>query len=272
MQTPNPAYKSPAQRDGRSTVTGSLVQAVLLFALAFMTVFSYAVTPPPVAKRLPESFTARYQVWSGGLNVGVSEWAFHHYPNGRYRFETNNTTTGLARLIRNEHITERSSGDMAVSGPVPTDYLYERVGGKRPRRVQMHFNHSTRTATIDDRAGARSTAITAQVQDRVSYFLKLMVDLGGQSENLAYDVSDRGKLKRYRIEKVGQETLDTAFGALETVSVRRVPDAEDDKETIVWAAPALGYLPVRITHREEGGLDFTLVLSRTSLRRPNAAD
>jgi hypothetical protein len=50
---------------------------------------------------------------------------------------------------------------------------------------------------------------------------------------------------------VDQERVETVVGALDTTVVERRREGEE-RLTRIWCAPALGYLPVQVEHREDG--------------------
>ena len=59
------------------------------------------------------------------------------------------------------------------------------------------------------------------------------------------------------MEEIGNERISTELGLLNTLKVRRLR-AGSRRETILWCAEELGYLPVRITHREPDGTTLEL--------------
>jgi hypothetical protein len=79
-----------------------------------------------------------------------------------------------------------------------------------------------------------------------------------------YLIADGGRLKHYQIKRLEQETITTPLGSINTVKFKRQRDRDSDKdrETTLWCAPELNYLPVKLEHIEKDGTKFTAVLRR----------
>jgi hypothetical protein len=61
---------------------------------------------------------------------------------------------------------------------------------------------------------------------------------------------------------VGEETLKTALGEIDTLKFTRVKNIDSKRKTTLWCSPKLGYLPVQIEHVDKDGSTFTAVLRR----------
>jgi len=124
--------------------------------------------------------------------------------------------------------------------------------------VRIRFDWERGSARIATPADAWTLAVRPTTLDKLVYTLVLMRDLGRGAERLAYDIADGGKLKRYVFRVEGRESIETGLGRLETLRLRR--EHRSARETTLWSAPALGYLPVRIDHRERDGTRISLRL------------
>jgi hypothetical protein len=62
---------------------------------------------------------------------------------------------------------------------------------------------------------------------------------------------------------VGKETLELPAGTFETVKILRLRENKK-RETLVWCAPALNYLPVRIWQREKDDVEYESELEEFS--------
>ena len=83
--------------------------------------------------------------------------------------------------------------------------------------------------------------------------------------SLRYAIADKNKLKDYEFKNGGTEEVVTAAGTYRAVKLSRGTTA-DDRQTTVWCAAGLGWLPVKVEYREKNG-DITTALLRT-LRKP----
>jgi hypothetical protein len=79
--------------------------------------------------------------------------------------------------------------------------------------------------------------------------------LANGETDISFDVADGGKLKVYRYRVVGADTIEVPAGTFRTVKVARVRD-NSRRETYIWCAPALHYLPVRIWQRETDDSEY----------------
>ncbi len=73
-------------------------------------------------------------------------------------------------------------------------------------------------------------------------------------------VKKKGKLKTYRIERLGEERLNTDIGALDTVKLRRHREGSSS-ETFIWLAPQLNYLIVKLEQFEDDQVYSLSILS-----------
>ncbi|MFI0459136.1 MAG: DUF3108 domain-containing protein, partial [Candidatus Thiodiazotropha endolucinida] len=90
-------------------------------------------------------------------------------------------------------------------------------------------------------------------QDRLSQQLLVRLHLAEGREDISYQVADGGKIKRYRFLVEGEEDIETPFGQINCLRVRRSKESRKPDYTI-WFAPALGYLPVQIERKRSGRL------------------
>ena len=136
--------------------------------------------------------------------------------------------------------------------------MYNRHGGSKTREVKLHFDwqHNTVTNTID--GDPWRMEIPPNAQDKLVYQLAIMYDLMNGKKDLDYKIADGGKLKDYAFEIQGEEVLNTALGRLKTVRIQRIGDKRD---TTVWCAPQLSYLPVRLEQQDTDGAELTMQLT-----------
>ncbi len=211
---------------------------------------------------LPEKLHAVYEVRYAGAAVGDTEWRIEPSAAGEYRFSSRTKPEGLFALLRDEQVVEQSTWRLDDAGAVqPLAYRHQRIGGKRARDLKYTFDWSTRQLLLD-RDGERSTQpLEAPTLDALSYVLALMRDVAGGADRFEYRVLDGTKIKTYTLERRGEEALSVPLGRYDTIKVVRI-GMDDGRETTLWLAPQLGFLPVRISHREREGYRIDVVLAR----------
>ena len=102
-------------------------------------------------------------------------------------------------------------------------------------------------------------ALLPDAQDKLSYQLAIMYDLQNGKTEFEYSIADKRKFKNYYFKVVGNEDIATPLGSLQTVKIERVME-KGEKSTVLWCAPSLGFLPVRIEQNEKGGDEFSLMI------------
>ncbi|MFM0732540.1 DUF3108 domain-containing protein [Paraburkholderia sediminicola] len=166
-----------------------------------------------------------------------------------------------------------SHGRIDAFGLAPDQYVEKR--GRRPEDVAI-FNRTdkkiafTRTpATLPLPDGA---------QDRFSMVMQLAALVRGDPAaykpgvTRQFFVVDNDSGENWPVETIGDETIRTAQGYLETRHFKRLPRHDGDLRRVdVWLAPSLGWLPARIMQTEPNGTQFELVW-RGKLNSENAGN
>ncbi|WNC89531.1 DUF3108 domain-containing protein [Paraburkholderia sp. FT54] len=154
-----------------------------------------------------------------------------------------------------------SHGRIDAFGLAPDQYVEKR--GRRAEDIAI-FNRAdkkiafTRTpATLPLPDGA---------QDRFSMMMQLASlvrgDPGAYKPGVTrqFFVVDSDSGENWPVETIGDETIRTAQGFLDTRHFKRLPRHDGDLRRIdVWLAPSLGWLPARIVQTEPNGTQFELV-------------
>jgi hypothetical protein len=167
--------------------------------------------------------------------------------------------------------TYESRGRIDAFGLAPEHYIEKR--GRRPEQVttfdrtdkRIGFTRSSATLALPDGA-----------QDRFSMVMQLASLVRGDPETYqpgvtrSFYVADDDSGELWPIETIGDESIRTAEGFLDTRHFMRLPRHDGDRRRIdVWLAPSLGWLPARIMQTEPNGSQIELVW-RGPLRPPGA--
>ena len=210
------------------------------------------IVPMPAAPLDLEAFTASYALEAFGTTVGRSEWRLTPMSENRFVWESRSESTGAVALIHDVDVTERSTSELHGASFRPLLYQYDRHGENAARNVRVTFDWSDGIALNTVGGHTWRMPVPAGTLDKLSYLLALMQDLADGRRSMQYPIADGGRLKRYRLHAVGAETLETSLGRLETVKVERLRHSDDRRATL-WCAPTLGYLPVKLEHRDGEG-------------------
>lgn len=134
---------------------------------------------------------------------------------------------------------------------IPLHYRYRQGPGKSKNQdIVYHWDQGTAHVELDDKT--RTVALEQASYDKLSLQLQLRLDLlnGRLDQARSYRLIDRGRIKHYRIEKMGEEILSIGKRQIQTVKLRQHTEGKD-KETYIWTAPDMDHLIVKIVHEDD---------------------
>jgi Protein of unknown function (DUF3108) len=222
------------------------------------------------AAPLPD-FSASYELRIGSLRIGTSTVSLENRPDDGYRYESHSTPTPLVAWLLRDKLHETSTGTLTGDGVRPDQYHYNRSGGKKERVDELVFDWQSMRVSNAVEGSRWEMDIPAGTLDKLASQLGMMLALDQGKTDITFNIADDNKLKEYRFQVVGKETLELPAGTFETVKILRLRENKN-RETFVWCAPALNYLPVRIWQREKDDVEYESDLAEfsESLRVGNA--
>lgn len=142
----------------------------------------------------------------------------------------------------------------------PLSYRYHRkvLGKSRKASVDFDWGNQSVTTVVKDKPWKMQ--IPVGTQDKLSYQLQMRLDLLAGKTEMSYAVADGGKLKEYRFRVTGEEQVETPYGRYSAVRVIRDRGKDADRETLIWLAPQLNYLIIRLEQTESDGKTYALLL------------
>ncbi|MBK8453018.1 MAG: DUF3108 domain-containing protein [Thiofilum sp.] len=207
-----------------------------------------------------KSYQATYQVVKSGLTLGTMNTQIQ-IAGSHYNYTRQTQANGLAAMISGDRLTEQAQGTLKGAQLLPKSYLYDHKNKRKERRDQFQFNNSTQV-TGQKNGESYALNVPAGTLDPLSMELKLMDDLA-TNRPLNYRVTEKGELKSYQIQKLGNEQLTVPAGQFNTVKVQ-VARSGNERQTTFWLAPTLNYAPVKMRHNEEGDIIETQLLSHSA--------
>jgi len=202
---------------------------------------------------LPD-FEASYKLEQHSLRIGTATIALRTDEQGRYLYEFHSKPTGWVSWLVNNQLQESSRGETSASALRPDEYHYRRSGG-RQREANLSFDWVSMTVENHVAGSHWEMDIPAGTLDKLGTQLGMMIALGQGRQDVTFTVADGGTLKEYRYRVIGKETLDVPAGTFKTVKVAKLRK-DIDQETIIWFAPSLHYLPVRIWRRDSDDEEY----------------
>lgn len=209
--------------------------------------------PPlnPLPRRIDIEYRVSFGPASGRQNlVWIDE-------GERYTVTSVTAATGLTGLIYSGRFVQTSRGRITPRGLEPEEFWDQR-GDKHS---SARFDQGELTLT-PSRGSPRHFAYPDGVQDALSLLFQLALTAPLPEGPIAYTVFNGKKLREYVYEVRGEETLDTALGALRTLHLARRMDSDGRFE--VWLAIDRHYLPVRVLRVDDSGFEGELAISSIS--------
>lgn len=206
---------------------------------------------------LPDAFTADYSVARGSMTLGNLS-ASLKYSGNNYQYQKYTKATGLAALVTGIKITENTNGQLSGLHVIPKNYLFNQSRRSKSRIDKAQFTGKNAIGSYKDTP--YNVVVPNGIQDRASLELVLARDIAQNKAHLKYNVLEKGKVKEYSFQKIGNEQIKTPAGVFATTKVKVMRDS-NKRETIFWLAKQIDYLPVKVKHTEKGEV-ITTVLSR----------
>lgn len=148
----------------------------------------------------------------------------------------------------------------------PLAYQYNRTGLGKPRKSHYSFDWNNSQVTGTDRKGEFTLPLNPGLLDKSSYQLALQADLALGEDSLSYQVLDGKTIDIYDFRILGEESIQTPLGTLNTVKVERVRDpGQNRRKTTLWFAKDWDYLLVQLNQIERDGKKYTIFLEQAEV-------
>ncbi len=196
-------------------------------------------------------FSASFSVSRGALPLGSLELTLTLDEHGDYRYHAHTQPGLLSRWFSGDEIVEESQGRWLPGQLEPHSYRYVETGNPEDN-LEVRFDWPTKRVVTTSGGITWNQEIAPGTQDRLSQQLMVRLQLARGEREFAYQVADGGKLKQYHFRTLGEETIRTLRGRLPCLKVERSKE-QRAPDYLIWFAPDLDYLPVRIERRLKSG-------------------
>ena len=210
-----------------------------------------AAEPAKIGLGWPRQGRIRFAVTRGeggqATLVGQSTHSWRH-DGGTYALQTVTETVGLAALFRPVRVVQTSEGLLGADGIVPQEFRVER-SGRTAERARFDWEGMKLTLYSGERM-RREAALAAGAQDILSQIYQIgLVDAASRVELM---IATGKRFGRYAYEAVGEENIETRFGALRTWHLK-TPALPGEQAMELWLAPDHHNLPLRIRFTDRKG-------------------
>ena len=212
----------------------------------------------------PLSFHATYKLFSGGLEIAQMERTMSKSVGDEYIYRSTTQTIGLVAVFHKDLIEEESRWKLEDGEVLPVNYSYNRSKGKKNRKVNIFFDWDKNVMINEIRGQSLNMPLESGVLDKLLYQYALMRDVKNNNFPITYNIADGGKMKTYHFERLEDETLQTPLGNFNTIKIQN-HESKDDKKLVIWCAPELKYLPIKVEHTEDGRVTTAEIQSLTEI-------
>ncbi len=231
-----------------------------------MGLFFLAVSGAPQSAPVfrPQPFEAQFALEVRGFTVGETIWRLQWVSDGLI-YEARTEAIGIAAMLGSRRVVERSEWKRIGDDLRPARYRYER-SDRSDKNTAVVFDWDNGVVQNTRRGQTSRMSVPNDTLDKLGYILMLREDLRAGMRSFRYHIADgKNRMKVYDFKVVGEERMDTALGQVEVLKLVRDRD-DDDRETTIWVAPSLEFMPVRLQHREPDGDDVTITIRSLSLK------
>ncbi|MFW5825859.1 MAG: DUF3108 domain-containing protein [Marinobacter sp.] len=149
---------------------------------------------------------------------------------------------------------------------IPLKYRYRLDGLMvKDRSRALNFNWDSDSVTGSYDGNTLTLDMEEHALDPLGFQLQLRQDLKAGKEEMTYSVVDEDEYEHDRFAVIGEETRSTRFGDLKTIKVEKVRDDDSKRETLMWFAPELDHLLVRLVQVEPDGSRYEVTLDEADL-------
>jgi len=214
-------------------------------------------------------FTAGYSIFKGPIKAATVSLSLKKNTDN-YVYRSVSRPAGVIAAFRNDIITEKSLWSLDGDNRIRVkSYTYLHMTDNKQRKLKsIKFDWNKRTAASHYVKKKRAPdhkvyKINPGTVDRFTLQLVMMRDMLSKGKVNDYEIAGIGNLKHYRFELAGKQKTSTPAGTFDTVLIKKLR-RNSKRVTLMWCAPKLKYLPVKVQHIEKDGSKFRMVL--TSIR------
>ncbi len=235
--------------------------AVLIFGVAGLLAAAASPAPAPVAADPAiRAYSAVYELYYKDRHVGTAEISVRYDTSrGIYRFSSSSVSRGLLKIIVPRPIVERSEFVSEAGSITPLEFWFEDGSRRGHDNFHILFDWDNEVAVAETEEGPQEFPLAHGTLDRGTMQVQLMLDMAQPGSLGSYTLADDDGLTTYDYRADGDTLLETPYGSFSTQAYIQ-ERAGSSRRLLLWAAPELHYLPVRIEQQRDGETRSVLVL------------
>lgn len=170
----------------------------------------------------------------------------------RYEIDSETVALGFITLLKRS-----SRGTVGALGLMPDEFRDER---KTKTPAVARIDRARKVVTLDQ-GESREEPLLDPLYDQLSFTYSFVVR-PPDAEEYRFYMTDGKRISNYVYRKVDTEMIDSSLGKLETVHLRKIQDAEDERGAELWLSPAHHFLPVKAVVTEKDGTRLEQVVTK----------
>jgi hypothetical protein len=228
--------------------------------LVFRLIILAILLPLAVSAAELQPFSLTYAV-NYSLAKGDSSLALSSNGNGHYTLLSTTKAKGMAKLIASDPITERAEFKINSDGNVQAlSYQLDDGSDKENEDISIRYNWEAGQAIVESGEGEEQKPITTDTMDQLIMQAAAIAAVQAGKETFSFrQLKPSRDIDLYEYKKVGEETLETKVGEINTIKYSRGKPGSD-KLTYFWFAPEHAYAPVRLERIKKGKVVFKGVI------------
>lgn len=218
----------------------------------------------PVVEEMPQPAPPRhveveYRIVRKGGVAGIERHSYR-VEGDHYSLSSIAQAKGLLAIALSD-LVQKSEGAVTPQGLKPATFLYQ-YGKDKDKAQRATFDWQAKTLQMEVGAKRQSVPLADGAQDLMSFMYQFMFVPPLQEMQLA--ITNGKRLRTYDYAFEGEETLDTAMGALRCLHISRGSD-DGNKKTELWLAEDYHYLPVRMKETDKDGVVTERIANRLQM-------
>ncbi|MFT5759051.1 MAG: hypothetical protein ACI9LM_003800 [Alteromonadaceae bacterium] len=228
----------------------ALCGSVLIYSITSLLNVANAEDPGKPTVTLPiKPFVAEYNILHKSDSVGKGIRQLKYLEDGNFEFSYN---TQINWLIFSDTREEASTVSFDGKKLIPLQYVFKREGTGSDKKEHWLYNIENNHAINASKEKKLDYYLDLPdgIQDKLSYHLQHRINLihNLQSKEFDYSViSNSGEVRNYAYSYDGTEDVSLPYGVVKTVKFKRV---KNKRTTIIWFAPELNYLLVKLYQKK----------------------
>lgn len=231
---------------------------------AVIMLLGVALAGPAAAGERPLPFVAEYKASYAGFSGDIRMELAPAGTDDEFIYRVTTRARGLARLIRPGTATEEARFRVADDRLIPLRYSIDDGTKKGEDDTSIDFDWSSGTAHSVYEQSAEKLELEPDVHDRLTTDLKVMRSLRDGEPLEHFRIAEKNAIRDYEFVYRGEETIEVPAGQFATRKYLR-QRIGSSRATLIWFAPALDYLPVRIEQLKRGKTSITTVATDISI-------